>query len=574
MSVPTPLSAPAHQDQVDVPPLQRLLDVGLSMMEREDTAEIVRLAADLGAAVGECIVLGAMLTATGWIEPAGSCTPTDEREDLEAQLAALGDEDGSIALNDQAWGWALALRTASGHLGHLVVAAGRRPSDPELRLLRAVAHETGIALTNARSHVRERDAVTRLLAVNTELNKSVAALERSNAIHHRLTLAAFEGGGQQRIADTLHELTGHPVAIEDAYGNLRAWAGAAPPVAAPKDPPDRRAELLRRAERSEQPLRDGARLVTVSGHGDRCGLLALCDGGAAGPEDEVALQHAARVLEIELLRQQEAAADDRRQRRELVEELLTGADEEHARTSSQTLGYDLERPHRVLVVSGGATHDADDALFRAVDRAARNIGLATLTAARGAEVAVLVPEDAPTDRSWERLRDDVQRVVRHRCRVGVGGRCARIADFPRSLRQAQLAVQIQDATNAGPRVAVYEELGVYRLFGELTDLHALEDFVVEWLGPLIDYDEKKHSELVFTLDRYLAAGGNYEASAQAIGAHRSTLKYRLQRIRDISRLDLSDPDTAFHLQLATRAWTTLLALRDLPRRGPADSAHG
>ena len=43
----------------------------------------------------------------------------------------------------------------------------------------------------------------------------------------------------------------------------------------------------------------------------------------------------------------------------------------------------------------------------------------------------------------------------------------------------------------------------------------------------------------------------------------STLKYRLQRIREISGHDLSDPDTLFNLQLATRAWSTLLTLRDI-----------
>jgi DNA-binding PucR family transcriptional regulator len=43
--------------------------------------------------------------------------------------------------------------------------------------------------------------------------------------------------------------------------------------------------------------------------------------------------------------------------------------------------------------------------------------------------------------------------------------------------------------------------------------------------------------------------------------HRSTLKYRLQRIRDLSGLDLNDPDVHFNLQLATRAWGTMQALR-------------
>jgi len=51
--------------------------------------------------------------------------------------------------------------------------------------------------------------------------------------------------------------------------------------------------------------------------------------------------------------------------------------------------------------------------------------------------------------------------------------------------------------------------------------------------------------------------------------HRSTLKYRLQQIRDITGSDLNDPDARFSMQLSTRAWRTLSALRD----GDVDDAR-
>jgi DNA-binding PucR family transcriptional regulator len=63
------------------------------------------------------------------------------------------------------------------------------------------------------------------------------------------------------------------------------------------------------------------------------------------------------------------------------------------------------------------------------------------------------------------------------------------------------------------------------------------------------------------LSQYLECGGGYDATAAALSVHRSTLKYRLQRIREISGHDLADPDTDFNLQLATRAWRTLQTLR-------------
>jgi len=64
-----------------------------------------------------------------------------------------------------------------------------------------------------------------------------------------------------------------------------------------------------------------------------------------------------------------------------------------------------------------------------------------------------------------------------------------------------------------------------------------------------------------TLSEYLECGGNYDATARVLSVHRSTLKYRLRRIREVSGYDLRLPDTQFNLQLAARAWWTMQVLR-------------
>ena len=103
---------------------------------------------------------------------------------------------------------------------------------------------------------------------------------------------------------------------------------------------------------------------------------------------------------------------------------------------------------------------------------------------------------------------------------------------------------------------------MYRLFAGLDDLDEIERFAQRWLGELIEYDTKKDaSELVTTLGQYLDCGGNYDATAHALSVHRSTLKYRLQRIREISGHDLASPEIQFNLQLAVRAWRTLDTVR-------------
>lgn len=66
------------------------------------------------------------------------------------------------------------------------------------------------------------------------------------------------------------------------------------------------------------------------------------------------------------------------------------------------------------------------------------------------------------------------------------------------------------------------------------------------------YDRDHNAELVKTLTRYLDAGGNYDDTARMLNIHRSTLRYRLSRIREISARDLQDVNTRLNLHLATK----------------------
>jgi sugar diacid utilization regulator len=548
--------------------LQSLLVLAMVMIERRDEREILRLATTSVASFGECRTGGAFVSDSGWHEVNGSCTRLQVRTDVEAQFAVLTKAGGAITIQGEVWAWAFPLRAVEGQLGFLAVAADAEPTEGDQFLLRVLAQQTGIALANARSHARERATAAELRTANAALAESNSALERVTAIHDRLTRVAFEGEGQQGIATVLHELTGYPVAVEDAYGNLRAWAGPNRPDTYPKEPPARRAELLRRAKLEGQPLREGNRLLAIAGAGagagDADGVLVLLDEGAAGAQDRVALEYGATVLAMELARRRSTAENDWRLRRDLVDELLTGANEERAHDRAQALSYDLQRAHRVLVVSYEQGLPEDEALFHAVRRAARETDIGTLVVARAAMIVVLAVAESGPPGPWERFRAAVQREISStHCRVGVGDICTRVADFPRSFRQAQLALRIQETASTQSRATVFEDLGVYRLFGDLTNVELLEEYVQHWLGELLAYDGQKQSDLVFTLDRYLATGRSHDASAKEVGVHRSTLKYRLQRIREISQHDLGDPDTLFNLQLATRAWSSLRALRDI-----------
>ena len=539
--------------------LRSLLVLSMLMTESEDQDQISRLALSSIPSFAPARPRVIYVAGAGWVAVEEPCTDAALRAGLEAQLQGLDNVGGEVEIPGDAWAWAFALG-GGRRRGFLVAGAAAEPSKEARSFLQVLAQQTGAALAIARLHASERSAAEQLAALNASLEATLAALRRSMEIHNRLTEVAVRDQGQEGLALAIHELTGFPVAIEDRYGNLRAWAGPGEPDPYPKAPAPEREKLLRRLIREGRPTRDGGRLVALARpRGDLLGVLSLIDPtGAAGSHELVALEHGATILALELARLRSLAEAELRLKRDLVDALLDGTDDETVESRAQGLGYDLGRPHRVVIAESNGTTRADDTFFQAVRRAARDLSLGTLIVARKGTVVILANRDVP----WEDFRQAILRELGGgRCRVGIGGHCGRPSEFARSHHEAQLALRMERSAGID-QASSFDDLGVYRLLSGIEDLGDVERFVRDRLGKLIDHDAQRNSELVRTLTHYLECGGSYERTSAAIFVHRSTLKYRLQQIRDITGYDLNDPDTRFSLQLSTRAWRTLRSLRE------------
>lgn len=547
--------------------LRGLLVLSMLMTASEDLDQIARLAMSSVPSFCPARPRAIHVAGVGWVALEKPCTDTTIRAGLEAQLESLDSVGGEVEIPGDAWAWAFALG-GGRRRGFLVAGAAAEPSKEALSFLQVLAQQTGAALAIARLHASERSAAEQLSTLNASLEATLEALQRSMEIHNRLTQVAVRDEGQEGLALAIHELTGFAVAIEDRYGNLRAWAGPGRPDPYPRAAAPEREQLLRRLVREGRPRRDGNRLVALARpRGDLLGVLALIDPeGTAGNHELVALEHGATILAMELARLRSLAEAELRLKRDLVDALLDGTDDETVLSRAQGLGYDLGRPHRVIVVEGHGTPRDSDNFFHAVRRAARDLSVGSLIVARKETVVVLANRDV----AWKDFRHAILRELGGgHCRLGVGGQVSRPSDFVRSHHEAQLALRLERSSGTDD-VSSFDDLGVYRLFSGIQDVGDVERFVRDQLGPLLDHDARRKSELVRTLTHYLECGGSYERTAAAIFVHRSTLKYRLQQIREITGFDLNDPDTRFSLQLSTRAWSTLRALREREvHAGPA-----
>ena len=183
-----------------------LLVISLLMTESVGEDQILELAASSAPGLGTWRIEGYGFTDGRW-RP-GSDYGAPASAGLAGQLAALGSGAGWIELPGHPWAWAFPLRSVSGLLGHLVASCEREPSAEERFLIHVVAQQTGVAVSNARLHAKERATAAELAVTNAALAETVASLRRSMDIHDRLTRVEVSGEGQPGIAKALHELLG------------------------------------------------------------------------------------------------------------------------------------------------------------------------------------------------------------------------------------------------------------------------------------------------------------------------------------------------------------------------------
>jgi len=94
-------------------------------------------------------------------------------------------------------------------------------------------------------------------------------------------------------------------------------------------------------------------------------------------------------------------------------------------------------------------------------------------------------------------------------------------------------------------------MGVYRLLSLLAGSPELRKFYYETLGELADHSAH-NNEFIATLEAFFEEHGNLTRTAKRLHVHRNTLLYRMDRIKEISRLDLDNPETRLAVHLALR----------------------
>jgi sugar diacid utilization regulator len=380
-------------------------------------------------------------------------------------------------------------------------------------------------------------------------------VERLRGVHLAMVDAVLGGDGLERVAELAAEAVGGPVAIvvprhdvavasparsvaADALGALRGYV----------------------AERSrERPSRvpDGLTAeAPIESGGEMLGVVALFDGGPPSSPEAREFLHLAAVASLTDVAVEQAREEvEQNVRGSFLEDLRSRPDldpHDIVRRAAR-LGCDLsrgavilcaelttDRPRHVVATVAG---DFPGALAQHLESRV----YALLPAAGG---------DGAPEATLDSARRLATRLQRHGV-VGLSSFYADPADLPRAIQEAELVLDVlRQSDGAGGDPLKDIGTGTYRLLFRVLASHPEEvrSFYEDTVAPIVRYDDQYRTDLVGTLESYLEQNCNMNATASAIYAHRHTVAYRLDRVKELTGLDPMQSEDRERLGLGLKAY--------------------
>ncbi|MGP3953304.1 helix-turn-helix domain-containing protein [Streptomyces sp. 7N604] len=458
----------------------------------------------------------------------------------------------------------------SGVIG-VLFAADRRArvfEREQIALLASFAAHAAVAIDTANLLAETRSALAELEAANEIIRDRSGVIERASEVHDRLTELVLRGGGVHDVADAVAEVLCGAVEF--------AEAGAAP------------APAVDRSRADGHAVRHGDDWVAaVSAGGELLGALVLHGHPGLDPVDQRTFERAAMVTSLLLLARRSAGEAEQRVRGELLDDLLDAPDRDPGllRERAARLQADLDAPHVVLSArvevspaagarpgvrplaapgvpspprAGGETAEQETADRQRLWSAASHLAATRhgLASARDGGTVLLLPlgsgdTAAATARHAAR---QLGTAVHHPVTVGASAPVPEPVARPGSVaagyaesRRCLEALRLLGRAGEG---AAAEDFGFLGLL--LADSRDVGAFVHRTIGAVTDYDERRGTDLVRTLEAYFACGMSPARTKDELHVHVNTVAQRLERIGRLLGCDWQSPSRALEVQLALR----------------------
>jgi PucR family transcriptional regulator, purine catabolism regulatory protein len=438
-----------------------------------------------------------------------------------------------------------------------------------------------LALPDDSSLPRVERAVTTLI-----VNQKAQQTQRAIEIQRQLTRLAAENRDFNSLLQILARATAKPVVVHDDAGVLMAQVY---PNVARRAPGGSGRTLMQSLPYGsfqnwlarEAPTNEGVIVASPIGYTTPlkaekriAGYLSLVDGKEELDDfDRLVLTYGADVCAIELAKSRAIASAVEQARGDWIQMWLSGtpADDDLMATRAQQAGFDADTMYMVVVFRAITEQGASLPLESLLPLVRDDMARRQITGAVGQYVDVIVAlypiENATQTTRVRRLVEEVRAQLATRtpsglCAAGLSRPSSGLMALREAYREAKDAVSIANELGDREQTTFYGDLKLFQLLLALKErnLDHLRRFYSETLGPLVEHDDRKQADLIRTLNGFFEANGNLAKAATDLDVHRNTLVYRLERIAELTGLNLDDADNRLILHLALKVQRVLATL--------------
>jgi GAF domain-containing protein/sugar diacid utilization regulator len=419
-----------------------------------------------------------------------------------------------------------------------------RPFDRDhVLLLVTLAAHAAIALDNARLLSETSAALEELNTASTLLREHTKGIERASDAHDRFTQLVLRGGDVNDVVASVSQVLGGAMWVLDTQDRaLATTAGVSDSLTV--DVP----VLTGAARTAGRAVRRGDWwAVCVTAGSERLGTLLLHSDHTLNEYDQRTFERAALVTALLLLLRRSVAETESRIKGELLDDLLNEPlrDIDNLRERARRVGADLDLRHTV-VVARSASGDRSRLAAAASFLAGQLRGLST---ERQGAVVLLVPVQDPAEAA-RKVRAELAGALSAPVTAGASAAIERPEQVPAARREAHRCLEALESLGRDGEGASAAELGFLGVL--LGDRRDVKPFVRRVIGPVLDYDAERGTDLAGTLAAYFNNDRNLARTREALQIHVNTVTQRLERITKLLDEGWQQHDRSLEVQLALR----------------------
>lgn len=432
---------------------------------------------------------------------------------------------------------------------------------------------------------------TRLMQDATEviINLQASQLERSREIHHRLLRVVVDAGGWQELANEASKLIEAPVVFLDASVEVLSASGVASleELAEALRTPEIREKfnVLGRMGRlfhlQEPEVPSMYVLPVVSGHQPEGYMCVLNKVSELSAMEIMVMEHSATIATLETAQDRIRFETEVRLKGDFVDEVINGggAATDSLLRRGTFLGCDLTLGAIVILLGAddirrkslradrGVEHyeKAVEKFFSRCSRYISSSESSSLVSLKSGNVVVFVCGKTAQDvTAVTRLAQVMQKFGQADgelgVSVGIGGYVSEPAQMDRGYQEALVALKVGRKLQGSGSLMSFRDVGTYRLLLDIweRDPDQIRALYEETIGSVDRYDEANGTQLTQTLLTFFGNDESLTKTAADLYAHRHTIRYRLEKIGEVSGLSVFQTEHKERLGLGLKARSLFL----------------